>query len=113
MSDDYNRLLDSTIDHLQSLKLQGTRFLNVEAETLALLQRTAPANVLKGREFSLTTGETRDISFIQRSLTEYGYERVEQVELGDTGGATGFEHKVTIVYERRNDDQARGTPDHR
>ncbi len=39
MSDDYQRLLDSTVEHLQSLKARGTRFLSVEADTLAQLRQ--------------------------------------------------------------------------
>ncbi len=45
MSEDYQRLLDSTIDHLQSLKARGTRFLSIETDTLALLQNVAPTRV--------------------------------------------------------------------
>lgn len=37
MSDAYRQLLDSTIEHLQSLKSQGVRFVSVSPETLATL----------------------------------------------------------------------------
>lgn len=37
MSDAYRQLLDSTIEHLQSLKSQGVRFVSVSPETLAML----------------------------------------------------------------------------
>ena len=45
MSEDYQRLLDSTIDHVQSLKARGTRFLSIGTDTLALLQQGASAPV--------------------------------------------------------------------
>src|SRR5580658_1776712 len=40
MPDDYTRLLDATINHLESLKEQGVRFVAVSAESLAALGRT-------------------------------------------------------------------------
>ncbi len=39
MPDDYNRLLDATIQHLEGLKSRGTRFVAVSQETLAALAR--------------------------------------------------------------------------
>jgi len=43
MSGEFNELLDSTIQHLQSLKARGTQFVPVEAETLRALSAGAVA----------------------------------------------------------------------
>lgn len=42
MPDLYQQLLDATLDHLRDLKTHGTRFVNVEAGTLAALSAPAP-----------------------------------------------------------------------
>jgi DNA polymerase len=42
----YQRVLESTQQHLQALKASGVRFLNVQSETLAALQRPPPATDL-------------------------------------------------------------------
>ena len=41
MPDDYSRLLDATINHLESLKAQGVRFVQVSPESLASLGRAS------------------------------------------------------------------------
>ena len=43
MSDDYNQLLDATIQHLQGLKSRGARFVTVSPEHLAALDSPLPA----------------------------------------------------------------------
>ena len=45
MSDEYQILLEATIEHLQALKAEGVRYVSVQAETLEALQRPAPAPV--------------------------------------------------------------------
>ena len=48
MSAEFHQLLDATIDHLQSLKMGGTQFVPLEAETLRVLNgaaRKAESNV--------------------------------------------------------------------
>ena len=42
MNDDFSRLLDATIGHLESLKHQGARFVTVEEKTLRLLSMAPP-----------------------------------------------------------------------
>ena len=46
----------------------------------AWLQRTVPADLLRDRRVELVADQTADIGAIEKSLVDYGYERVEAVE---------------------------------
>ncbi len=46
----------------------------------AWLQRTVPAELLANRRVELVADQTADIGALEKSLVEYGYERVEAVE---------------------------------
>ena len=64
---------------LQQLAL-GTAKITVGAIG-AWLQRTVRPELLKDRRIVLTVNETVEISGLEKSLTEFGYDRVEAVEL--------------------------------
>ncbi len=63
---------------LQSLASGQTRI--AVGSVGAWLQRTVRPELLAGRVATLAVGETVDISDLEKTLTEFGYERVEAVE---------------------------------
>jgi transcription-repair coupling factor (superfamily II helicase) len=71
-------LIGKRIDTIQKI-LSGSYQIVVGALD-AFLQRTAPREVLLGREIALAAGETRDVNAVLTSLMALGYERVESVE---------------------------------
>ena len=54
MPDDYSRLLDAAIQHLQELKARGERFVSVSPEILTKIEQSRPAGMTKQAATVLT-----------------------------------------------------------
>ena len=62
MSDTYSDLLEATIQHLESLKARGTKFVSVSDETLAALDRPAIKRASPSPGARLQTSDFRETS---------------------------------------------------
>src|SRR5262245_16097990 len=62
MPDTYSELLDATIQHLESLKARGTKFVSVSHETLAALDRPAVKRGLPNPGTKVQTSDLRETS---------------------------------------------------
>jgi uracil-DNA glycosylase len=62
MPDAYTELLDATIQHLESLKARGTKFVSVSDETLAALDRPAVKRASPNPGLKVQTSDLREAS---------------------------------------------------